>query len=192
MTRRVLGLAALQIGFLLSWAGYHEYVWATAPTFRIPLQPRDPYDLLRGRYFVLNPQDRWLTPPEPLSSEEIRRFRGHFGYFSGKAAVGFCRSGDVYRVCRLRHLDEPEPQDGLVEFWARGQVTVLDDHTRTDNQARGTAQVDLGLSRFFIPNRTALPASENVPGWELELSHRPGLEPLPRRLFFKGTPLDLR
>ena len=186
MTRRVLGLAVLQIGFLLSWAGYHEYVWATAPTFRIPLQPRDPYDLLRGRYFVLNPQDRSLTPPEPLSSQEMRRLLGEASYFAGKASVGFCRSGEVYRVCRLRRLDEPPPQDGLVEFWSRGQVTVL------DNQGRSTATVDLGLSRFFIPNRTALPASENVPGWELELSHRPGLEPLPRRLFFKGTALELR
>jgi hypothetical protein len=43
-------LVALQAAVILGWAGYHERVRASAPTFRIPLAPRDPYDVLRGRY----------------------------------------------------------------------------------------------------------------------------------------------
>jgi hypothetical protein len=52
--------------------------------------------------------------------------------------------------------------------------------------------LDLGLHRFFIPNRLELPAYENQEGWELDVSYRPGLAALPRRLVFKGTPIDLR
>jgi hypothetical protein len=186
VTPRVWILATMQIASLLSWAGYHEYVWATAPTFRIPLQPRDPYDLLRGRYFVLNPQDGTLVPSDPLSEPELRRFLGDDSFFSGGALVGLCRSGDVHRVCRLRRLGQPAPADDGVEFWSRGSVTVR------EQEKRLSAELDLGLSRFFIPNRVTLPGPENASGWELELSHRPEMEPLPRRLFFKGEALDLK
>lgn len=37
--KRVVFFAAVQVLILLGWAGYHEHIRATAPTFRIPSQP---------------------------------------------------------------------------------------------------------------------------------------------------------
>jgi hypothetical protein len=183
--RRLIVLAAFQVLAILSWASYHEYVWATAPTFRIPLRPRDPFDLIRGRYFVLNPQDASIdSQSASISREEIERFLGSSSGFTGRAQVGFCPVGEVYRVCALARPGEKPT--GSVRFWCKGFVTL----SKPDNAGR--LQLDLGLRRFFIPNRLQLPALENQEGWELEVSYRPGLSPLPRRLFFKGIPIDLR
>ena len=183
--RRLLVLAAFQIFAILTWASYHEYVWTTAPTFRVPLRPRDPFDLIRGRYFVLNPQDTSIDSRSPsLSQGEIQRFLGSTNPFAGSVQVGFCPTGDVYRVCALARPGEMA--SGSARFWCKGFATLT-------NQGSGwKLELDLGLRRFFIPNRLQLPAGENQEGWELEVSYRPGLSPLPRRLFFKGTPIDLR
>jgi hypothetical protein len=183
--RRILVLAAFQTLAILSWASYHEYVWATAPTFRIPLRPRDPFDMVRGRYFVLNPLDATIDLRSPLFPRaDVERLAGSSGYFSGTAQVGFCPVDSVYRVCALAQLGETPA--GSARFWCRGYTTVrtLEGHWQVD--------LDLGLHRFFIPNRLELPAGGNQEGWELDVSYRPGLAALPRRLVFKGTPIDLR
>ena len=183
--RRILVLAAFQTLAILSWASYHEYVWATAPTFRIPLRPRDPFDLIRGRYFVLNPLDSsidWRSPLFPRA--DVERLAGASGGFDGTIQVGFCPVDSVYRVCALAQLGEKAV--GPARFWCRAYATVgtYDGHWNVN--------LDLGLHRFFIPNRLALPAHENQEGWELDVSYRPGLSALPRRLVFKGLPIDLR
>ena len=104
---RVVAVAALQVVVLLGMAGYHEYVQRTAPTFRIPLAPSDPFDLLRGRYFVLNPTDRFIRGGSPhLSQAEVDRFLSGEESFSGEAEVGFCPVDDLYRVCALRRPGE--------------------------------------------------------------------------------------
>ncbi len=183
--RRLLVLAALQIAVILTWASYHEYVWATAPTFRIPLRPRDPFDLIRGRYFVLNPQDTSIdSRSTSFSPGEIERFLGSDNAFVDTVQVGFCPTGEVYRVCALAR--PREKTSGSARFWCKGFAKL----TKQDNGWK--LELDLGLRRFFIPNRLQLPAGENQEGWELEVSSRPGLSPLPRRLFFKGTAIDLR
>lgn len=183
--RRLVALAAFQVLAILSWASYHEYVWATAPTFRVPLRPRDPFDLIRGRYFVLNPQDASLdSRSASLPHGEIDRLLGPSNAFVGSIQVGFCSTGDVYRVCALARPGETPM--GSAPFWCKGFATL----TKQDNGWR--LELDLGLRRFFIPNRLQLPAGENEEGWELEVSYRPGLSPLPRRLFFKGVPLEIR
>ena len=183
--RRILVLAAFQTLAILSWASYHEYVWATAPTFRIPLRPRDPFDVIRGRYFVLNPLDSvvdWRSSLFPTA--DVERLVGSSGAFAGTVQVGFCPVDGVYRVCALARLgDRPA---GSARFWCRGFATV------GNRDGHWTLNLDLGLHRFFIPNRLRLPARENQEGWEVEISHRPGLSVLPRRLIFKGTPIDLR
>ena len=183
--KRLLVLAAFQVLAILSWASYHEYVWATAPTFRVPLRPRDPFDLIRGRYFVLNPQDTSIDAPSTsFSQQEVDRFLGSANAFAGSVQVGFCAAGDVYRVCALARPGEPP--SGPARFWCKGFATLA-------KQGSGwKLDLDLGLRRFFIPNRLQLPGRENQEGWELEVSYRPGLSALPRRLFFKGTPIDLR
>jgi hypothetical protein len=183
--KRLLALAAFQIVAILAWASYHEYVWATAPTFRIPLRPRDPFDLIRGRYFVLNPQDSSIAAGSGvLASAEIARLLGPANFFTGTIQVGFCPVGTVYRVCAL--VLPGEKTTAAARFWCKAFATLT-------RQERGWAlELDLGLRRFFIPNRLQLPAGENREGWELEVSYRPGLTPLPRRLFFKETPIDLK
>jgi hypothetical protein len=183
--RRLIVLAAFQVLAILSWASYHEHVWATAPAFRIPLRPRDPFDLIRGRYFVLNPQDTSIDSQSgSISHEEIERFLGSSNGFTGSAQVGFCPVGQVYRVCALARPGEKPARSA--RFWCKGFVRL----SKQENAWR--LQLDLGLRRFFIPNRLQLPAHESQEGWELEVSYRPGLSPLPRRLFFKGTPIELR
>jgi uncharacterized membrane-anchored protein len=183
--RRILALAAFQVLAILSWASYHEYVWATASTFRIPLRPRDPFDLIRGRYFVLNPEDTSIDAQSAyLPVDEVKRFLGSSTAFAGTVQVGLCPANEVYRVCALAHPKERAVASA--RFWCKGFATI------TKQETGWKVHLDLGLRRFFIPNRLQLPAGENQEGWELEVSHRPGLSPLPRRLFFKGTPIDLR
>jgi hypothetical protein len=46
--------------------------------------------------------------------------------------------------------------------------------------------LDIDLDRFFLPEKLELPAPENDPGWQLEVSHRRGRPLLPRRLWFQG------
>ena len=81
---------------LRTLAGHHERVRAQAPTFRIPLAPRDPYDVLRGRYFILNPLDRDLNTSQGgaiLTGATVETFlRGEKGFY-GTALVGFCPAG---------------------------------------------------------------------------------------------------
>jgi hypothetical protein len=82
--RRLLVLAALQVLGILGWASYHEYVWATAPTFRVPLRPSDPFDPIRGRYFVLNPQDASIdSRSTSIPQGEVDRFLGSSTAFAG-------------------------------------------------------------------------------------------------------------
>jgi hypothetical protein len=183
--RKLLILAAFQVLVILSWVSYHEYVWATAPTFRIPLRPRDPFDLVRGRYFVLNPLDSildWRSLRFPRA--DVERLVGSSGAFDGVVQVGFCPVDDLYRVCALARPGEKASVPAA--FWCRGFATV------NNREGHWNVNLDLGLHRFFIPNRLSLPAEEHQEGWQVDVSYRPGLSALPRRLVFKGTPIDLR
>jgi hypothetical protein len=194
--RKLAILAAVQVGVILGWAGYHERVRAQAPTFRIPLAPRDPYDILRGRYFILNPLDRSMRTGQgetPLTHAAVETFLRGEKHFDGATLIGFCPAGDVYRVCGLRHLDEGTPRDG---FWARSDVTIhhVDMSVREDKsviEAGWSVITDMGLDRFFLPDDFQLPGPENDPSWQLEVSHRQGLPLLPRRLWFQGQPLRI-
>lgn len=194
--KKIAILAAAQIGFMLVWAGYHEHVRAHAPTFRIPLAPRDPYDVLRGRYFVLNPLDSLLKTRQGrtfLTEGTVETFLRGEKYFDGTALIGFCPVGEVHRVCGLQRLEDGTPEDG---FWARSRVNVVGESTSYRDGvgfAEAGWQVALGmdLDRFYLPNRLQLAGRDREPGWELEVSHRPGQPLLPRRLWFKGQPLPI-
>jgi hypothetical protein len=179
-------LFVLQAGAILGWAGYEEHVRRASPTFRVPLQPSDPYDLLRGRYFVLNPVDAVVEldgPANAFTPAEVETLMRDADAWRTEALVGFCPNGDVHRVCGIRVAGRP-PVGKPTGLWARGRVSAL--YPREPRRL----DVELGLDRFFIPNRAVLPARENEPGWELEVSHRPGRTLLPRRLWFRGKPVD--
>jgi hypothetical protein len=193
--KRAALLAALQIGVILGWAGQNEYVRAHAPTFRIPLNPRDPYDVLRGRYFVLNPRDsriRTADPDTPLPREAVERFLAGEKFFGRRALVGFCPQGEVHRVCGLRRTEEG-PGEG---FWAPALVVIGETPVYPARTTPPPApspgwdvDVDLDLTRFYLPNRFVLPGRESEQGWELEVSHRRRQPLLPKRLWFQGRPV---
>jgi hypothetical protein len=195
--KRLAAVAVLQLGVILGWAGYHERVRASAPTVRIPLQPVDPYDVMRGRYFRLSALDASLKTGRPgtyLDAAAPQRIVGSAPSYHGPVLVGLCPVEAVYRVCDLRRIVESSAtEDGTV--WARARATIW--HQPATAAANGIAGVeagwmvtlDLGLDRFFLPNRLELPGRENEPGWELEVSHRPAQPLLPLRLWFKGQPL---
>ncbi|HXU44249.1 MAG TPA: hypothetical protein VN783_01880 [Thermoanaerobaculia bacterium] len=192
---KVLLLALCEAGVLLAWAGYHERLWATAPTFRIALRPVDPHDVLRGRYFILNPKDgsfagRTADSGPLLSDAALARFLGRETAYHGRARIGFCPRGAIERICALARPGGPPT--GPAEHWVAGQVRIW--YAKgPDESSRGyTGSIDLGLDSFFLPERAKLPAPENAPGWELEVVYRPDLPPLPKRLWFGGRPVDLR
>ncbi|HXU32343.1 MAG TPA: hypothetical protein VN851_17385 [Thermoanaerobaculia bacterium] len=185
---KILILALVQAGTMLAWAGYHERLWQTAPTFRIALNPIDPYDVLRGRYFILNPRGTAIGPERPsedslLSAAAYKAFLGSETSYTGKAQIGFCSSGAIRKICAIARPDAPLPAP-TGALWTTGEVNLW-----RDPKKQFTGSIDLGLDRFFLPNRARLPAPENVPGWEIEVVHRPGLPLLPKRLWFGGKPV---
>jgi len=180
--KRVMLFATVQVVILLGWAGYHEHIRATAPTFRIPLRPVDPFDVVRGRYFILNPEDARIAVGSTgplLTKQDVDAFLAA-GSPAGIALVGFCPAGAHYRICGLRRPGD-RSLPGPARYWSRAFVTVQGPEV----------QVDLGLDRFFLPNRATLPGPENQPGWELEVSYREGQTLLPRRLWFANEPVDV-
>ncbi|MCL4807147.1 MAG: GDYXXLXY domain-containing protein [Thermoanaerobaculia bacterium] len=198
--KKALVVAAVQVIVLLGWAAHHERVRATAPTFRIPLRPVDPHDLLRGRYLVLNPRDADVTTggeDAALRASEVERFLAGAASFDGPSRVGFCAVDGEERLCALAPPSGNLPE-GPARFWSRARLNVFEEavneragEARRDVRGRSyRVHVDLGVDRFFLPERLRLPAGENEPGWELELTHRDGLAPLPRRLWFRGKAID--
>jgi hypothetical protein len=193
--KRALIFGLVQVLAILGWAARNEHVRATAPTFRIPLQPRDPFDVVRGRYFILSPQDQSLRVPSgdvALTEAALRQLLKDDESWSGTAEVGFCPVGVVHRVCALRRIEDGPSGDAA--YWSRGIATVFrEDVVWRDGKEQRIpgfrVNVELGLDRFFLPNRIVLPGQESEPGWELEVSHRPGQAPMPKRLWFKGQPL---
>jgi hypothetical protein len=151
--------------------------------------------MLRGRYFILSPRDQSLRVPSPdsvLTEAALRVLLKNDTTWSGPVEVGFCPEGPVHRVCALRRV--ADGTSGEAVYWSRGVASVFreDAFWRNGKEERNPGwrvNVELGLDRFFLPNRIVLPGRETEPGWELEVSHRAGQAPLPKRLWFKGQPL---
>lgn len=183
--KRLLALVLLQAGTMLAWAGHSDYVLAHAPTFRVPLQPVDPYDPLRGRYFRLGYADGRIVPGQPparLTAEAAAPLL-HDAAFAGDALVGFCPDGATYRACALQPLGAPTGTGAA--YWVRARV----EYYRAAKGGGAPLMLDFAPDRFFIPNRARLPGRERDPGWELEVAYRPGQRLVPRRLWFRGQPV---
>jgi hypothetical protein len=197
--RKALALVLVQVAVILTWAGAHERIRATAPTFRVPLQPVDPFDMVRGRYFRLNPVDSWITvggENAVLDADAVEHFLAAAGgerRFDGRAQVGFCLVADeTHRVCALAPRGQEAWAPG-VEHWSPARVSLWwSDSGRREDVAEPHWQVriDLHIDRYFLPNRLSLPASENAEGWQLEVSWRRGQPLLPRRLLFRDDPVS--
>lgn len=193
--KRVMALMGFQVAVMMGWAAQNESLRASAPAFRIPLRPSDPSQALPGRSFVLNPRDGQIKTGEEgvaLAAEEVKRFLGAQTSFFGPALVGFCPQGESHRVCALARLGEP--REAGAQYWSRARLAIRWEAgaARAGQPASAPGHrvtVDLLLDRFFLPKGTVLPAAETEPGWEVEVGHRPGLPPLPRRLLFRGRPV---
>ncbi|HEV7671553.1 MAG TPA: GDYXXLXY domain-containing protein [Thermoanaerobaculia bacterium] len=191
---KILILALVQAGTMLAWAGYHERLWQTAPTFRLALAPVDPHDVLRGRYFILNPQGATIATANlnasPLSTAAFQAFLGPApaNYYHGPVQVGFCPAGAVRKICALARPDAVRPAIPGV-LWASGSI-VLWRNRGPDMKLNFSGDIDLGLDRFFLPDKARLPGPENAAGWELEVVHREGQLLLPKRLWFGGKPVE--
>jgi hypothetical protein len=128
-----------------------------------------------------------------LTTAAVEAFVGPTKYFRETALIGFCPAGDVYRVCALRRVSDGIPTEGL---WARARVTASEEVTvyrdgKTVPEPGWRVVIDMGLDRFFLPDALKLPGLEMDPSWQLEVSHRPGLPLLPKRLWFQGQPVRI-
>lgn len=205
---RLLAVVAAQVLVMATWVGHHEHLRRTAPTFRIPLQPVDPFDLVRGRYFILNPVDaqvdrpRPRVDPDPLFDAFLAATNGEL-HFTGDLVLGFCPEagpyGEIERLCSVRRPEAPAPATvepahevtARVRLWLRPpQKEISDAGPSLPAPETLTGRIDFELDRFFVPNRATLPPAEQ-PGWELEVIYRPGQPLLPKRLWFRGEPIAL-
>ncbi len=190
--KKVIILGLFQIGLILGWAMENEWIRTTAPSFRIPLRPVDPFDPVRGRYFILNPADRQLstTSDSQLTTEEARQFitaadpKANDSYYSGRALVGLCPEEHLFRVCALRPAGSSSPEGHRAKYWVAALVNL------SSYQSAGyRVDIDFKLDKFFLPNRIQLPGRENSAGWELEAVYREGKYLIPRRLYYRGEPV---
>lgn len=124
-------IVAVQVLFLLGWAGYHEVIRQTAFTVRLKTMPVDPRDILRGDYMVLNyeisrPSETVLIP----------------GDVSGPVFV-------VLKPEAGRHVieeiltNEPAPDD--MRLWVRATAWGAE------------PRLDYGIERFFVPEGRGTP-----------------------------------
>lgn len=188
--RRLVIIAVFQLTGIGALATYHEYVWATAPRLRLPLEPRDPFDLMRGRYFILNPRDSTIdlgSRESYLTEAKVERFLASETYFSGRALVGLCPVEAHHRLCSLYRWDETPPFEEA-PFWSLGFVTIAVDGGR-GKAPPVRVRVDLELDRFFLPAGAQLPGRETDSGWEIEVAYRFRQTLLPYRLWFRGRPV---
>ena len=84
---------------------------------------------------------------------------------------------------------ESTPSAAEASFWSRAHLVAT--RVRAKDGSEWKVRLDLGLDRFFIPNRARLPARESDPGWELEVAYRRGRSPLPLQLWFDGRPVPI-
>jgi hypothetical protein len=182
--KRVLALAAFQVLAILTWASHEERVRANAPTFRIPLRPNDPVEVLRWRGLAAHPLDEEITlgaPDVALAAAEVERFLGTRRSFVGPALVGFCPRGPSERVCALAEIGAPAAP-GAARRWARAFVRVPEGKLRS---------VHIGFRFDWLLLPVPLPEAERGSDWELEVADRPGQPLLPLRLWLRGRPLIL-
>ena len=126
-------VVAVQVFFLLGWAGYHENVRNTAPTIRLQTRPVDPRDLLRGDYMILNYAiSSW---PKPAVGSEA---------LNGEVFVVLKPEG-AYQVIDAVLSSEPAADDK--RLWVRATAWVRAE----------TLRIDYGIERFFVPEGRGTP-----------------------------------
>jgi uncharacterized membrane-anchored protein len=157
-------LVLAQAGFLLGWAGYHEYVRQHAQVIVLKGRPVDPQDLLRGDFMILNYDISSVTmpgtPADQTPSPDI---------------WALLEKKDRYHVIVQASAEKLEPKAGqLLVRGTRGY------DWRTG--AAGTTRVDYGIEKYFVPEGKGTPRFQLM---EVEVSVSPA-----HRLYIKQVLLD--
>jgi uncharacterized membrane-anchored protein len=150
---------ALQIVFLLGWAGYHEFVRSRAPAILLKTRPVDPRDLLRGDYMVLNYEI--ATVPVDGQKEVTR------SDLLGKSVWVVLQKNGKYHEAVGASLKKPEAKEG--------QVVV-----RAEPNWRG---LRFGIEQFYVPEGKGTPTFKTL---EVEAAVSPTQQLYIRRLIVDG------
>jgi uncharacterized membrane-anchored protein len=135
-------VVVLQAGFLLGWAGYHEWNLTAAPVILLETAPVDPRDLLRGDYVIL--AYKIGEVPRPPGREILRRSREIWvslrqdGRFHGVASASWSR---------------PAPEPG---------VMVVRGRARPQRRGATALRVDYGIEKYFVPEGRGRPRFEEM------------------------------
>ncbi|MBF2053940.1 MAG: GDYXXLXY domain-containing protein [Candidatus Sericytochromatia bacterium] len=136
---RLLGLVALallQLAVPVSMIQARENVLQQGKAFRIQTLPVDPYDLFRGRYVALNPEN----PLCPHPGTEIKQ--GQWAYASLETAPdGFVR-------CSALSLQPPQDRTGYLRL-------------RVTSTRQTEVSLDWPFDRFYLEEPLA-PAAEDA------------------------------
>jgi len=157
-------LVVAQAGFLLSWAGYHEYVRQHAQVIVLQGRPVDPQDLLRGDFMILNYDISRVTMPGTPEDQQ-----------PSPDVWVLLEKKDRYHVVVQAATEPLEPKPG--QLLARGTRSY---DWRTG--APGTTRVDYGIEKYFVPEGKGTPRFQLM---EVEVSVSPA-----HRLYIKQVLLD--
>lgn len=137
-------IVALQAGFLLAWAGYHEFVRRTAPTVRLEVLPVDPRDLLRGDYMTLSYTISGHAVPADWPG-------GHV-----EVLVALKPDSDVHVIDEV--LFAPDPPAGDQRVWVRAQASLPTNFRGSEARLRLT----YGIERYFVPEGRGTPRFDRM------------------------------
>lgn len=158
-------VVALQVAALLGWAGYHEWIRATAPTILLETRPVDPRDLLRGDYMIL----AYVIGTVPLPDETNQPVT------PGREIWITLRPGDRFHAVAQASWTRPETAAGTIVV--RGRI-----HSAA---VRGEVRVDYGIEKFFVPEGMGRPEFREM---VVETTVSPGHQLGIKRVLLDGRP----
>lgn len=156
-------LVLAQAGFLLAWAGYHEWVRQNAPVILLKCRPVDPQDLLRGDYMTL---DYDISHPATIGGKADVPHRGSLWVTLEKQD----RYHAVVSVSDKRQAPGP------------GQVLVRGERAGLWVTGTDGRRIDYGIDRYFVPEGKGSPRFTLA---EVEASVSPA-----HRLYIRRVLLD--
>jgi uncharacterized membrane-anchored protein len=160
-------VVAAQALFLIGWAGWHEYVRATAPTLLLNTRPVDPRDILRGDYMILNYDISRHPAPADWPTND-----------GGTAYVIFRIQDDHAVVAEIRRDAPPADETRL---WAQA-TTAEETWQRAPGEVR-QLRLNYGIEQFFVPEGKGTPSFKKL---EVEVSVSPTHQLHIRRVLLDG------
>ena len=140
-------VVALQVAFLLGWAGYCEWSRAGAPTVLLQTRPVDPRDLLRGDYMILNYEVSRVPLPEGSPAEAA---------LPGREIWVTLRRGVRFHTVVATSWDAPDAMRG--ESGSSGDEQVVRARVRgRPLPAQHAVVVDYGIEKYFVPEGKGRP-----------------------------------